>query len=187
MVNLIQLSKTMAFALRHHPERFGLFLDDEGWVPVDDLLLALRKQHSDWQELEAEDFAAVIAQSEKQRYEMHNGLIRAYYGHSTPQKIERKPAPPPDVLFHGTTAEAASHIRTEGLKTMRRQHVHLSEDISTATQVALRRTQHPVILKVRARQAYEQGIQFYCGNYMVWLAEPIPPNFIEQMQNKITL
>jgi RNA:NAD 2'-phosphotransferase (TPT1/KptA family) len=35
MINLVQLSKTMAFALRHHPERFGLFLDDEGWVPVD--------------------------------------------------------------------------------------------------------------------------------------------------------
>jgi putative RNA 2'-phosphotransferase len=181
MINLVQLSKTMAFALRHHPERFGLFLDDEGWVPVEDLLLALRNHQSDWQQLRAEDFAAVIAQSEKQRYEMRDGMIRAYYGHSIPQRIERKPAVPPEVLFHGTTPQAASHIRIEGLKPMRRQHVHLSEDSDTARLVALRRTQQPVILRVRAREAYTQGIQFYSGNDKVWLAEPVPPVFIEQI------
>lgn len=180
MINHTQLSKTMAFALRHHPEQFGLFLDDEGWVPVEDLLFALRQHRSDWQQLRAEDFAAVIAQSEKQRYEMRDGMIRAYYGHSTPQKIERKPTIPPEVLFHGTTPQAAAQIRIEGLKTMRRQHVHLSEDIDTARQVALRRTQRPIILRVHAREAYEQGIQFYSGNDKVWLAEPVPPGFIEQ-------
>lgn len=181
MINLVQLSKTMAFALRHHPEQFGLFLDDEGWVPVNDLLFALRQQHSDWQRLSAEDFAAVIAQSEKQRYEMRNGMIRAYYGHSTPQKIERKPTVPPKVLFHGTTPQAASRIRIEGLKTMRRQHVHLSEDIDTARQVALRRTQRPVILKIRAGDAYEQGIPFYLGNDKVWLSESLPPDFVQEL------
>ncbi len=35
---LVQLSRTMSYALRHHPESFGLVLDSEGWVPVDDLL-----------------------------------------------------------------------------------------------------------------------------------------------------
>lgn len=94
---------------------------------------------------------------------------------------QRKPTLPPEWLFHGTTPQAASRIHTEGLKTMRRQHVHLSEDIDTARQVALRRTQQPVILRVRARQAYEGGIQFYSGNDKVWLAEPVPADFIEQI------
>src|SRR5579884_388138 len=84
---LVQLSKTMAYALRHQPAQFGLTLDDEGWVAVDDLLAALRRHHRDWHALQAEDFAEVIAQSDKQRYEMRDGKIRAYYGHSTPHKI----------------------------------------------------------------------------------------------------
>jgi putative RNA 2'-phosphotransferase len=61
---------------------------------------------------------------------------------------------------------------------MKRQYVHLSADKETAQQVALRRTQSPVLLHVSALEAYQQGIKFYLGNDMVWLAEPIPPRFI---------
>lgn len=175
---LVQLSKTMAYALRHQPTQFGLTLDDEGWVTVDDLLAALRRHRSDWQDLRAEDFAEVIAQSDKQRYEMRDDKIRAYYGHSTPHKIMQTATTPPAILFHGTTPQAASTIRVQGLKPMKRQYVHLSAEEETARQVALRRTQRPVLLRVSALEAYQQGIKFYLGNDMVWLAEPIPPRFI---------
>ncbi len=175
---LVQLSKTMAYALRHQPAQFGLTLDDEGWVAVDDLLAALRRHHRDWHALQAEDFAEVIAQSDKQRYEMRDGKIRAYYGHSTPHKITQAVTAPPAILFHGTTPQAARAIRVQGLKPMKRQYVHLSADEETARLVALRRTQHPVLLRVSALEAYQQGIKFYLGNDMVWLAEPIPPRFI---------
>ncbi len=75
---LVQLSKTMAYALRHQPTQFGLTLDEEGWVEIDDLLAALRRHRRDWHDIRAEDFAEVIAQSDKQRYEMRYGKIRAY-------------------------------------------------------------------------------------------------------------
>lgn len=178
-INLVQLSKTMAFALRHHPEQFGLYLDDEGWVPVEELLTALRQRRHKWQNVSADDFATVIAQSDKKRYEMRDGLIRAYYGHSIAQKMVREPTVPPETLFHGTTPEAARLIKTQGLKTMRRQYVHLSEDQETARQVALRRTSRPVVLEVRAGEAHQQGTAFYLGNEKVWLADPIPPAFIK--------
>jgi putative RNA 2'-phosphotransferase len=153
---LIQLSKTMAYALRHQPAQFGLTLDEEGWV------------------------AEIIAQSDKQRYEMRDGKIRAYYGHSTPQKITQEVTAPPTILFHGTTPKAARAIRVGGLKPMKRQYVHLSADEETARQVALRRTQRPILLRVSALEAFQQGIKFYLGNDMVWLAEPIPPRFITE-------
>src|SRR5579859_355155 len=175
--NLTQLSRTMSYALRHDPQNFGLTLDEEGWVPVQDLLLALRRR-SAWRALREEDFAAVIAQSEKRRFEMLDGKIRAYYGHSVPQKIERTAALPPVTLFHGTTPQAAQAIRVEGLRPMNRQYVHLSADTATARQVALRRTAQPVILHIAAQQAHQQGITFYLGNDNVWLADHIPPEFI---------
>src|SRR6266699_5424732 len=102
--------------------------------------LAALHQQSSWQGVSSDDLAAVIAQSDKQRYEIRDGLIRAYYGHSIPQKMTREPATPPAMLFHGTTQEAVRAIKVEGLKPMRRQYVHLSAEEATARVVALRRT-----------------------------------------------
>src|SRR5713226_1032294 len=99
---LKKLSRTVAFALRHHPESFGLTLDEQGWLPIEELLAALR-QRSPWQGVSSDDLAAVIAQSDKQRYEMRDGLIRASYGHSISQKMTYELATPPPTLFHGTT------------------------------------------------------------------------------------
>jgi putative RNA 2'-phosphotransferase len=177
---LIQLSKTMAYALRHQPAQFGLTLDEEGWVSVGELADALRRHRRDWQDLRVEDFTEVIAQSEKPRYELREGKIRAYYGHSTPQKITQEATFPPAILFHGTTPYAARSIHVEGLKPMKRQYVHLSADEETARQVALRRTHKPIILRVSALEAYQQGVKFYLGNDLVWLAEPIPAQFIRE-------
>lgn len=181
---LVQLSKTMAYALRHQPGQFGLTLDEEGWVSVDDLVAALCRHRHDWQDVGPDDFAEVIAQSDKKRYEMRDGKIRAYYGHSTPQKVAQEVSAPPAILFHGTTPRAARRIQVEGLKPMKRQYVHLSADLATARQVALRRTPGPVILRVMALEAYQEGIRFYLGNDSVWLAEPIPPRFITEGRNE---
>ena len=175
---LVQLSRTMSYALRHHPESLGLVLDSEGWVPIDDLLAALQKQHDTWHSLSVDDLSAVIAQSDKRRFEMSNNKIRAYYGHSIPAKVIKEAAEPPAILFHGTTPQAANSISVEGLKPMKRQYVHLSADRETALQVARRRTQSPIILCISALEAYQQGINFYLGNDMVWLANAIPVRFI---------
>ncbi|HLI68979.1 MAG TPA: RNA 2'-phosphotransferase [Ktedonobacteraceae bacterium] len=176
--NLVRFSKTISHALRHKPEEYGLKLDSEGWVPVDDLLAALRQRRSAWRTISQADITRIIAESEKQRFELHNGKIRAFYGHSTAERVEKPPSIPPETLYHGTTAQAAAAIRREGLRSMKRQYVHLSTDEGTARMVALRRTGRPVILRVDARKAYEQGIKFYPGNEDVWLADPVPPEFI---------
>jgi len=43
-VDKTALSKTMAYALRHDPDAYGLILDESGWVPIDELLQALSSQ-----------------------------------------------------------------------------------------------------------------------------------------------
>ncbi len=57
---LIQLSKTLAHALRHEPWQYELELDDEGWVSTEDLH-AILQQRSRWHDLTESDFAQVIA------------------------------------------------------------------------------------------------------------------------------
>jgi len=175
---LVKISRTISYALRHHPDDFELVLDDEGWVSVPGLLTALGERNHE--QTTVEDIVAIMAQSDKQRFEMRDGMIRAYYGHSIPQKVLRELAIPPATLFHGTTQEAVKAIEVEGLKPMGRQYVHLSDEEATARTVALRRTSHPVILRINALQAHEHGIKFYYGNDMVWLADSIPADFIRK-------
>lgn len=174
-INYPRLSKTVAHALRHKPDRYGLALDADGWVPVDALLAALRQRRRVWRNLTADDLVTMMDRAEKQRYELRDGRIRAYYGHPVPATIARTPAEPPDVLFHGISPKAAETILSEGLKPMRRQVVHLSTDRTTALQVGRRHASAPVILAINAAEAYRAGVAFFLGNDDVWLAAEIPP------------
>ncbi|HHV35992.1 MAG TPA: RNA 2'-phosphotransferase, partial [Syntrophomonadaceae bacterium] len=53
------------------------------------------------------DLQKIINESNKKRFEIKDGEIRATYGHSLPSKIEKKPTVPPKFLYHGTTPRAA--------------------------------------------------------------------------------
>ncbi len=175
---LVRLSKTISHALRHAPWLYELELDDAGWVPVDDLLAALRNDRTEWRNVGRDDLAAIIAQSDKQRFEMVGDRIRALYGHSVPQKLVKTPAAPPETLYHGSSEYTVAAIRADGLQPMARQYVHLSADEETARQVAMRKRGRSVILAVQAGAAHHAGVRFYRGNDLVWLADAVPPAFI---------
>ena len=85
---------------------------------------------------------------------------------------------PPALLYHGTDSEAADSILTDGLKSMGRQYAHLSADAETAVQVGKRKAAQPVILAIRAADAFASGAAFYVGNDSVWLADFVPPAYI---------
>ena len=43
-MNYVQLGKEISYVLRHHPEKYNLDIDNEGWVDVGDLLNALESR-----------------------------------------------------------------------------------------------------------------------------------------------
>jgi putative RNA 2'-phosphotransferase len=176
--DLLRLSKAVSHALRHEPWLYELELDDEGWVPVEELLSALRAEKPEWSTLSEADLAKMIAASDKKRHELHDGKIRALYGHSVPDKLLKQLAEPPVVLYHGTSPETAALIKTSGLQPMSRQYVHLSVNTATAEQVGRRKAHAPVLLEVQAKVAAESGVAFYRGNDLVWLADQVPAQFI---------
>jgi putative RNA 2'-phosphotransferase len=176
--DLVRLSKTISKALRHSPWLFELELDEEGWTPIDNLLESLGRERQEWRGLTEADLAEMIAQSDKKRYEIRDGKIRAYYGHSLPGKLAKTPAQPPDILYHGTTDETLGAIRRSGLLPMSRQYVHLSTDQETARLVARRKKGKIVILVIKAGEAHRAGVKFYLGNEMVWLADSVPSEYI---------
>ncbi len=172
-----RLSRTIAHALRHRPERYGLDLDKDGWTPLEALIAALARDPQ-WAGLSADDIHAMMAAAGKQRYEIRGSHIRAIYGHSLEAKIEHPPAMPPDWLFHGTTQAALAGIRLHGLRPMRRQYVHLSTDAAAAAEVAARRTATPIIITVDAKAAHADGVTFHRGASKIWLAGGIAAKYL---------
>ncbi len=165
------LEKKLCYALRHHPEKFDLILDDEGFCPAEDICRSFNISH--------EVLKKIVAESDKKRIDLKDGKIRSLYGHSIPLRISKEALIPPEYLYHGTIRKALESILIEGLKPMKRQYVHLSYDIGIAKEVGLRRDEHPVILKVDALKAHENGTHFYEGNERTILADEIPPEYLK--------
>lgn len=174
----IRLSKLLAVALRHEPHRFELELDDGGWVPVDQLLAAITERGGRWASITRGDLEVMIATSPKARYQLDGDRIRARYGHSVAGRLRQVPAAPPDLLYHGTPRRALDGIRGSGLIPMKRQYVHLSPTPDVAREVGSRRDPRAAVLTVDAGRAHTDGIRFYQGNDVVWLADSVPPDYL---------
>jgi len=175
---LRRLSRTIAHALRHQPWLYELEVDEDGWVPLPQLLDALRRRRSSWHDLSRADIDRMIAASDKRRYELRGDRIRALYGHSLAGRLRKRPVEPPAVLFHGTAPAARARIMETGLLPMQRQYVHLSATRATALEVGARKARNPLVLTVDAARAHRDGITFYLGNELVWLADRVPPRYL---------
>lgn len=179
-MNTTKLSKLVSYILRHKPEDYDITLDDAGWVDIPLLIKQITDQHNTYVGIDKDTFEQITQQSGKQRFEIQGNKIRAFYGHSIKTKIVRDISCPPDVLYHGTPTDTAALILKDGLKAMNRQNVHMSSDEQTAEIVAKRWHSDYLILKVDAKRAFDEGINFYEGNENIWLADYIPHQYIKE-------
>jgi putative RNA 2'-phosphotransferase len=183
MADARKISKSLSYWLRHRPQAAGLDLDDSGWAPVAEVLRALAAAGlTDRRETLEE----VVAASDKNRFELSSDgeQIRARQGHSVKVDLGWPPAQPPQFLFHGTVERNLASILAEGLKSMKRHHVHLSPDVETAEMVGRRRGP-PVILRIDAAKMAAEGHVFRLSGNGVWLTHHVPVGFIERLPDRV--
>jgi putative RNA 2'-phosphotransferase len=174
-----RISKTLSYWLRHRPDDGGLALDASGWAPVDDVLAALGRAGIGGGR---DALALVVAESGKERFEFSGDghSIRARQGQSLDVDLDWPEAAPPEFLFHGTVERFLASILADGLKPMKRHHVHLSPDEATARAVGARRGE-PVILKISAGLMAADGHVFRLSGNGVWLADHVAPAYLERL------
>ncbi|MFF2879022.1 RNA 2'-phosphotransferase [Gottfriedia sp. NPDC057991] len=170
-----KLSKFMSKILRHDPLKFGLNLKEDGTCTIRELVDAINSQIN-WGGVTVENITQVVKNCSKQRYTINDGRIKANYGHSK-TKITYQPKKPPEILYHGTNKKVEELILNEGIKPMGRNYVHLSEGVEFATLAGKRRGEL-VILKIDAKNAYENGVKFFYADNEVWLSDYISPKYI---------
>lgn len=169
-------SKFLSLILRHKPEEINLSLDGNGWVNVDLLIKGMNSQKD---VMSKEILDSILESDSKGRYEYNDDetKVRARQGHSIKVDLGFKKVKAPDKLFHGTVEKAYKLIINEGLKSMARHHVHLSEDLDTAVSVGSRRGD-AIVLVIDSKSMQEDGYDFFISNNGVWLCEDVPIKYI---------
>ena len=170
-----RLVATMAFALRHDPGCLGLELDDEGWASFEDLIIAIRFRRYDWADLDVPLVKSIIEGMEC--FEVHQGKIRAVYGHSV--ELAKLPpiTAPPAVLFHGTSSDNVPSILQQGVLRMRRRFVHFSSDFDWVVRF-LDDKPSWTLFSVDTQHALDAGLAFRKANNHVWLTELMALRFL---------
>ena len=172
-----KVSKFLSFVLRHKPQSIGLNLDINGWADIDELIEKAKNM-----ELSKELIEEVVKDNDKQRFIIKNNKIRANQGHSIEVDLEFKSVTPPSKLYHGTATKFIESIMKEGLTKQNRNHVHLSKDTQTASQVGQRHGKL-VMLEVDSKKMFEEKFEFYLSQNGVWLTNNVPIRFLKKIKD----
>jgi putative RNA 2'-phosphotransferase len=172
-----QLSKFLSFVLRHRPDSIGLAMDTAGWVSIDELL---EKSVADGKALDRTVLMEIVNSDKKSRYAVsEDGLrIRANQGHSVEVELGYAEKIPPIPLYHGTHEAVLKTILKQGLKKMKRHHVHLSSALATAVEVGARHGK-PVVLKIDTLAMVKDRVKFFLAANGVWLVDEVDPRYLK--------
>lgn len=176
--NYLRLGQKLAYLLRHDQ---NYKFSEDGWRLTSDL--------TDNHDFTLEELMFIVANDNKQRFEWSDTLtysyIRAVQGHSVNVDLHYPAVEPPQFLYHGTSEKYLNSILTEGLKKMKRLHVHLSEDPITAFKCGARRKRKrgisdAVVLRIKAKEMWiDTDAKFYKSKNGVWLTEKVPVKYLE--------
>lgn len=173
-MNKDKISKYLSYILRHSPESINIKLDSNGWASIEEII-----KNTDSFKLNYEIIKEVVDTNTKKRFAISEDskMIRANQGHSINVDLNLEEKIPPEFLYHGTASRFIDSIKESGIKSMDRQHVHLSLDKETA-EIVGKRHGKPVILIIKALEMYKAGFKFYLSENGVWLSEEVKAEYI---------
>ena len=181
---LSSLSRIIAGALRHFPDKLGLMMDGKGWVEISELIEAIGTGRSGFNWLRAHHVEALVATDSRGRYQIDGGMIRATYGHTIDVSPDDLPLAELDKYFYPVTEEEVDMILEGGLHPTDRRKVHLSGSLEKAIEAGKVRTDDPLILKIDGKKVKKDGLKIYHAGTNVYITEGIDAKYISKVKKK---
>jgi putative RNA 2'-phosphotransferase len=182
---LNRVGRIMAGVLRHFPEKFGVEMDEHGWVEVDDLVMQIRRQKDKLHWLKPHHIEAIVLTDPKGRYQIDKDRVRATYGHSLEVDLDLPTEGIPDTLYFPVTEEELDVVLERGLTPTERKSVHLSATFQNAVEAGMRRGEHPIILEVDAAGAIEGGTVIKQAGKTVYITEAVPAKYLRKSEQEV--
>jgi len=177
------LSRIMAGALRHFPEKLGLMMDGRGWVEISELIDAIGTSRSGFNWLKQKHIEALVETDSRGRYQIDGGMIRATYGHTIDVNPDDLPLADINDFFYPVTEEEIDIILEGGLHPIDRKKVHLSGSIEKALEAGKVRTEEPLLLKIDGKKAKKDGMKIYHAGKDVYITDGIDAKYISKVKN----
>jgi len=154
------LSRLMHYILGNRPDEFGLVPDQEGFIPIKELLKVVREEPYMGYVRESH-LMEVIVHDRGEVFEVAERKIRSKKRSFVSLEGQDALANPPKLLFKGVKRKAYPAVLTHGLLSGAGDHVVMTTDRDLAIRIAHRQDQRPVILEIRALEASESGMAFF--------------------------
>jgi putative RNA 2'-phosphotransferase len=179
-------SKAVSYFLRHGKEKEKLNINSEGFMNCDELIEVMQKNK--FPNFSFEILQQIVREDEKGRYSFNDAdiqsMIRANQGHSIDVenlKLDKKI--PPVTLYHGTSDRGFKGIQKTGIQRMKRNHVHLTDDIATATSVGMRHGSE-IIIAIDTRDMVKDKLDFFRSENGVWLTNFVDIKYFKEIIRK---
>jgi len=182
---LNSLSRIIAGALRHFPDKLRLDMDGHGWVEISHLIEAIGSSRSGFNWLRLHHIQALAATDPRGRYQIDGGMIRAKYGHSIDVNLDDLPIADADEFFYPVTEEEADIVLENGIQPIDRKKVHLSTTIEKAVEAGSVRSDHPLIIRVDGEKARENGVEIFQASNDVCVTESIDAEYLTQVDDEV--
>jgi len=135
---LENLARMLTYILCHRPDEFGLVLDEEGFIPLKQLLAALAGEPG-WTHVRRQQVEQVAALWQPPAFEIAGDRIRGLV--PGPAQLRRPPGEAPPALLHvGIPPKAHAAVAERGLKPPPGKELVLAGDPQTALKLARRRS-----------------------------------------------
>ena len=177
-----KLSSVMIGILRHFPEQFGIELDKHGWGDIEEIAKAISNRVDRFYWVRKRHLIAIALTDEKGRYEVKEGKIRARYAHTIDIDLSDLPKAELDTLYYPVTKEEVDIVIEQGIFPTDRKKVHLSATFEKAMEAGKVRDDSPIILKIDAKRAMEDGIDIRKATEDVYLADKIDAKYISRIE-----
>ncbi|MCD6474444.1 MAG: RNA 2'-phosphotransferase [Thermoplasmata archaeon] len=177
-----KLSSVMIGILRHFPEQFGIELDKHGWGDIEEIAKAISNRVDRFYWVRKRHLIAIALTDEKGRYEVKEGKIRARYAHTIDVDLSDLPKAELDTLYYPVTKEEVDIVMEQGIFPTDRKKVHLSATFEKAMEAGKVRDDSPIILKIDAKRAMEDGIDIRKATEDVYLADKIDAKYISRIE-----
>lgn len=170
---LQELGKIIEYILLYRPDEFGLFLDEDGSLPIKELIWALHEEEG-WKHIRLSHLKELVCSQFEPAFTLQGNYIKA----KEPRERISSTTAPPRLLFYAAKRKAYPVILKHGLKTAGRPYVPLATTEEIALRIGKRRDPKPILLTIHAARAHEKGEVFSLCGELLYLVKALPPPFL---------
>ncbi|KAG5418185.1 TPT1 [Candida metapsilosis] len=159
----VLISKALSYLLRHGAVKEHLTFNDQGYIPITEILSHQRLKSY---KATRQDLERIVANNDKQRFKIdtESDLICATQGHSIKEIAGELQLMNRDELiklriYHGTYKKKLPLIKASGLSRMNRNHIHFTCD-EYSTISGVRKTANCLIY-IDVDKCINKGLQFF--------------------------